>query len=631
MCGIWFSAGIDAPKAVLDAIAHRGPDGEGWLIFASDMGSVILGHRRLAIIDLSADGAQPMMYQGGKYWITYNGEIYNFVELREELGALGHKFATHSDTEVILAAYAHWGEDCLTRFLGMFSLVIFEPERNRVFVARDRFGIKPLYYHISERGIAFASEIKQFTKLPGFERRLNRARGYDFLMGALTNHTKETLFENVWQLRGGECVVLDLDEWRRTGDMRVRRWYQIPEPDSLDISEAEASDRFCQLFEDSIRLHLRADVTIGSCLSGGLDSSSIVGVMARQLKRSPNGIHTVSSCFEERSVDERKFIEAVIRDTGASSSYVFPDWRDLPDQLDRITWHQDEPFGSTSIYAQWCVFQRAAKEGLKVMLDGQGADEQLAGYHGAFGIHMATLLAHRHLAEMARILMGRARYHNQPVLPQLMSMFGGRIPRVLQNMLRGRRTTQVADRLLNADAWGEHFGVSPQAAAIEKDGFGPIETIGQLCQVLTQTTNLPTLLHFEDRNSMAHSVEARVPFLDHRLVDFNIALGSRHKIVGIETKRVLRRAMAHILPPEVLHRKDKLGFPTPEEIWFRGPLRKTVEQWLDASLETFPDLFDRDGVLSMARGMLNGERAFNFTLWRIIHFGTWGRVFSVAQ
>ncbi|HEV7284594.1 MAG TPA: asparagine synthase (glutamine-hydrolyzing) [Kaistia sp.] len=632
MCGIWFSAGVDAPRAVTDSIAHRGPDGGGWRSFETPTGPAILAHRRLAIIDLGEQAAQPMAYAGGRFWITFNGEIYNYLELREELGQLGHQFETHSDTEVILAAYAQWGEDCLTRFVGMFAFVIYEPERRRVFGARDRFGIKPLYWYRAGTGIAFCSEIKQLTFLPGFTSRLNRARGYDFLMGALSNHTSDTLFRDVQQVRGGECFALNLDDLPKQSTLPVRRWYRVPEPDSLEIGEAEASDRFRELFENSIRLHLRADVTVGSCLSGGLDSSSIVGVMVDQLGRtvSANGVHTISSCFEERNVDERQFIEAVVEKTGVTSSYVFPNWKDLPDLVDKLTWHQDEPFGSTSIYAQWCVFQKAADEGLKVMLDGQGADEQLAGYHGAFGVHMSTLLGHRRIVELGAIMLGRKRHHGQRLLPQLVAVLGNRAPQLLQRLARGKRTAQVADRLLHVEAWREaDLTKPPYLAAIERDGLGPLDSIGRLCEALTQTTNLPTLLHFEDRNSMAHSIEARVPFLDHRLVDFNIALGSRHKIVGIETKRVLRRAMADYLPKSVLNRRDKMGFPTPEEIWFRGPLRSVVQDWLELSLATFPGLIDADGVRKLAKDMLDGVRPFDFTMWRFIHFGLWGRRFAV--
>lgn len=632
MCGIWFSANIEASKAVLDSIAHRGPDGEGWQRFDTPRGPVIMGHRRLAIIDLDPSAAQPMPYAGESLWITYNGEIYNYLELRRELEQLGHRFRTESDTEVILAAYSAWGEECLQRFVGMFAFVIFEPRTGKIFGARDRFGVKPLYWYCANGGVALCSEIKQLTFLQNFSARLNHARGYDFLMAGMANHTGETMFRGVQQVRGGECFSLSIDALPRLTALPVRRWYHLPEPDSLELSEAEAADRFRELFETSVRLHLRADVTVGSCLSGGLDSSSIVGIMASQLgeMRAQTGIHTISSCFEERNVDERFFIEAVVRKTGVSSSYVFPQWKDLPDVVDRLTWHQDEPFGSTSIYAQWCVFQKAAQEGLKVMLDGQGADEQLAGYHGAFNVHMGTLLAQRRLIELSRLVLGRKRHHGQSIAVQLVAILGNRSPRWLQQMARGKRTAQVADRLLHLEAWRDlDLSTPPYLAALERDGLGPLNTVGRLCTALTQTVNLPALLHFEDRNSMAHSIEARVPFLDHRLVDFNIALGSRHKIVGIDTKRVLRRAMRPYLPTEVMERKDKLGFPTPEQIWFRGPLRQQVLDWLEVSLATFPDLFDASGIRRLATDMLDGVRPFDFTLWRFINFGLWARRFGV--
>lgn len=633
MCGIWFSAGLNATPKALDIIAHRGPDGAGWQAFSSSRGAVFMGHRRLAIIDLSAEGAQPMASNDGQFWITYNGEIYNYLELRAELQQHGCRFHTQSDTEVILAAYAVWGADCVRHFAGMFAFAIYEPAREQVFVARDHFGIKPLYYYATADGVAFASEIKQFGTLPGWQAQINIPRAYDFLMAGYINHTDESGFKHVRQLRGGQCAMLDLRRWRPGDALPVERWYHIPPSDSLEISESDAVEKFRALFVESVRIHLRADVTVGSCLSGGLDSSSIVCVMADLLRRQgkDSRIHTISSCFEEKSVDERFYIEAATAKARVKNTQVFPVWQDLPDAIEKITWHQDEPFGSTSVFAQWSVFKTAAAHNIKVMLDGQGADEQLAGYHGVFGTYMAMLLRQRRLLELAQTMLGRRRHHGQKLCQQLTGLLGAGAPRWLQYLARGKRTAQTADRLLKTENWQEaDLSLPPYLAAMKRDGFAALDTIGQLCEVLTHTTCLPALLHFEDRNSMAHGIEARVPFLDHRLVDFNIALGSKYKVAGSTTKRILRRAMADFLPPEILHRQDKLGFPTPEEIWFKGPLRRTVLGWVEDSAAALPDLIDAGGLRSMAHAMLDGQRPFDFILWRFIHLGMWARRFNVS-
>jgi asparagine synthase (glutamine-hydrolysing) len=309
---------------------------------------------------------------------------------------------------------------------------------------------------------------------------------------------------------------------------------------------------------------------------------------------------------------------------------VFPTPGELAEIIDHLVWHQDEPFGSTSIFAQWCVFRRAAEVGLKVMLDGQGADEQLAGYHGSFAVHLSALIARKRYLEGLWTIYKRWLDHDVKIGPQLATYFGAFLPGRLRNLIAGPPPAAwPLERLLKLDAFSEiDSSQPPYLAAMKRNGLEPPTNLGLLCEGMVYT-NLPLLLHFEDRNSMAHSVEARVPFLDHRLVDFSLGLGNSHKIVGSDTKRVLRRAMKHTLPERVLRRKDKLGFPTPEEVWFKGPLRPRVLAWIDEAIETFPDLIDAAGFRQMATEMLDGKRAFDFTLWRFVCFGIWGRVFSV--
>lgn len=614
-------------------VGHRGPDGAGWRVWESPLGPVALGHRRLAIIDTSDAGLQPMSEGRGRWWLTFNGEIYNYLELRDELAAEGVLFRTQSDSEVLLAGYVHWGDSVLDRLMGMFAFAVWDAAERRLFLARDRFGIKPLYYLQGRSGVAFASEIKQLLGLDGRGARMNRARVYDFLASGLADHTAETLFEGVGQLRGGECVRLDLATWLPGEALPVRRWYNLPAPGTIELDEREAGERFRALLDDAVRLHSRSDVPVGSCLSGGLDSSSIVCLMARQLGSQRDGaqVHSVSACYDEQAVDERPFVDAVVERAHCAAAYVYPRSEDALAEAERITWHQDEPYGSTSIFAQWSVFAEARRIGVKVMLDGQGADEQLAGYHTAFAYYMAHLFRHWRWGTILRTLIERRRWHAMPLSRQLKTSLVPLLPPYLAQLLRRGRERTAFHGWLESEAFSAlERSRSAFDVALEASGLGPVRTVGDLCVAMIQASNLAMLLHWEDRNSMAHGIEARVPFLDHRLVEFTVGLGDRHKIVGGDTKRVLRRGMAGILPDAVVNRRDKLGFATPEESWFRGPLRGAVIEMVEHTLRRFPGLLNAAGVRRLAADMLDGRRPLDFSLWRIVNLGIWGKVFGVA-
>ncbi|MBG52049.1 MAG: asparagine synthase (glutamine-hydrolyzing) [Rhodobiaceae bacterium] len=634
MCGIFFSVGLVVDRSRIDIIEHRGPDGDGWKEWDTQLGKLALGHKRLAIIDTSEAAAQPFVYAGNRYHLVFNGEIYNYVELKEQLAGRGHVFTTHSDTEVLVAAYAEWGSACLDRLLGMFAFVIWDVQAQTIFVARDRFGIKPLYYVNSPAGLAIGSEIKQLLDLPGGERRLNAARAIDFLSEGLLNHSSDTMFVGIQQVRRGEAFELDFGQWSPGEPLPIRRWYRLPEVGSLVLSEAEAADRFYELMEDSIRLHLRSDVPIGSCLSGGLDSSAIVCLMRQELESNGAGdnLNTISACFDEASVDERKYISVVNDHTRASSHYVFPSPEQAFGDAEKITWHQDEPYGSTSIYAQWSVFQEAKRLGIKVMLDGQGADEQMAGYHGAFGQYSAELWSRRQYLELMKLFRERQKLHGISIKQQMMTTLLPLLPPVIRGAALRLRQQVVQHNWLDAPVFhGLNRKVSGFSQALQENGLSDVNSIGNLSAALTDSLNLQMLLHWEDRNSMAHSIESRVPFLDHRLVELNIGLGSAHKIKGAETKRILRVAMRNTLPGEILNRHDKLGFATPEEVWFKTVMRNDVLRGVEDTLSMFPDLLNREGTLALTKDMLDGRMPFNFVPWRIVSLGIWARLFKVSM
>ncbi|MEN5083780.1 asparagine synthase (glutamine-hydrolyzing) [Bosea sp. TWI1241] len=629
MCGLYASVGFEPDPARIDIIAHRGPDGRGWEVYGSGAGPVALGHRRLAIIDVSDAGLQPMSDASGRYHLIFNGEIYNYIELREEMRARGEVFVSESDSEVLLRAYMLWGEEALPRLRGMFAFLIWDEREKTLFAARDRYGIKPLYLFSTPRGVAFASEIKQLLGLPGLSGRMNIARVHDFLASGMSDHTAETMYDGVMQLRGGECATVKAGS--PVLQIAIRRWYPATAGE-LHISEEEAAERFRALLTDSVRLHLRSDVPVGSCLSGGLDSSAIVCLMAGMMGSGEGGakVNTISACYAEKSVDEKPFMDAVVAHAHTQPHFIFPKAEDVFQRASDITWHQDEPFGSTSIFAQWCVFEEARRAGVKVMLDGQGADEQLAGYHGGFAFRVAGLLRNGKVNTAVATLLARKRELGTPLLGQLSMAAIALMPEFATARLRtAYQRVQQRGWLDTAVIRKDGNPVTASQEGRRRTGLDPIVDIRSLCLGLTYATNLPMLLHWEDRNSMAHSIEARVPFLDHPLVEFSLALGNDHKIEGASTKTVLRRAMKGIMPDVVIDRRDKLGFATPEQAWFRGPLKNVAREGVENTLSLYPDLLNADAVRTNTARMLEGRTPLDFSLWRIINLGIWGRRFGV--
>ena len=571
-----------------------------------------------------------MCYGDGRFWIVFNGEIYNHEPLRRELETRGHSFVSTSDTEVILAAYAAWGAACLARLDGMFAFVLFDRVAQTLFVARDRFGIKPLYYWVSpERTLALASEIKQFSVLPGWQPLVNGQRAYDFLTWSILDHTDETMFQGVYQLSPGASMQLELGSPLALvpeGRIESTQWYRLsglPFEGSFD----EAASVFRERFEDSVRSHLRADVPVGSCLSGGLDSSSIV-CMANEIlrhERAATTQHVFSSCSRIRRFDEREYVKEVVRQTGVEPHYLYPDLGDLFEQLDQLTWHQDEPFGSTSIFAQWSVFARARGSGIKVMLDGQGADEQLAGYPIFFGANFARLLRQLHWLELAREMHATSLLHGYGATWAARYLANALLPQGLRDGVRALAGRQTAvPGWLDVDRLG----------AVPRDPFrmsteGPLSIHALSLQQLTGS-NLQMLLHWEDRDSMAHSVEARVPFLDHKLVEFVLGLPDDFKISKGVTKRVLREGLRDVLPEIIKNRMSKLGFATPEEHWVRQEQPERFRMAVADAVETCRGLLRAD-ALPFAVDVIAGRRPFDFAVWRMISFARWIDRFGLRQ
>jgi asparagine synthase (glutamine-hydrolysing) len=504
----------------------------------------------------------------------------------------------------------------------MFAFVLFDRRTKILFAARDRFGVKPLYiYNTPTGGTAFASEIKQFTVLPGWKARLNGQRAYDFLNWGLTDHTRETLYSGVRQLRGGEMLMAELSA---ISSAQPVRWYEL-RPSPVDHDFTAASERFRELFDDSIRLRLRADVPVGSCLSGGLDSSSIVCTMRQQLGDRATALQKTFSAYSDVArFDERNFIEAVVKSVGAEAHTVVPDPNEMVAELDRVTWHQDEPFGSTSIWAQWCVFRMARTAKVLVMLDGQGADEALGGYHGYFAPHLAGLASRGSLVDFFRESSAARQLHGQTASAQLRLLANELCPPGVANFMRGLIGRTVnAPAHLNLQLLGAE-PLSPHRLR-QRDHRYPIRA---LSYAQLTALNLPMLLHWEDRDSMAHGVEARIPFLDYRLVEFCLGLPEAFKLSAGWTKRVLRQAMRDRLPEMVRSRRDKLGFATAEEVWMRHQHKGTFSQLAYEAIEESRGLLTPAAKIKV-ESILSGAEPFNFWVWRIISFGRWMRRFDV--
>ena len=629
MCGISVIVGRSgdlaaeqACRLATEAVIHRGPDGMGCHQVGSaedrsGSSSVWMGHTRLAIVDLTSGGRQPMSTPDQRYSIVYNGEVYNHRELRENLISEGVSFQSHCDTEVVLQAYVKWGALALDRFNGMFSFVIHDAQEKRLFVARDRFGIKPLYYwQMPDGGLAIGSEIKQFTVLPNWRAELSHQGAYDYVAWGFTDHTEGTLFSGVKQLLPGHRLSYDVEG----GHLICQPWYRLSER-KYTGTMSQAVEACHYLLREAVSLRLRADVEVGSCLSGGLDSSSIVCLVNELLGDSAvKQQKTFTAASRVAAVNERHYAEAVAHACCVEGHYCYPESDGLLSDLSDVLWHQDEPFGSTSIYAQWCVFRSAKTAGIKVMLDGQGADEQLGGYHGFFKSHCVDLLKELRWIALSRELAAIRRLHG--LSSTGVGVIGQMLPRRLRGYLR-RHIAGVSD--------GSRLVRLAGLAVEERHPFERVAgaTFDAQRRLQLASASVPALLRYEDRDSMAHSIEARTPFLDHRLVEFLMSLPGEYLIKNGMTKAVLRAAMRGVLPEKIRTRVDKIGFATPEEVWMKKNARQFV-QLAEESVSASQGFLDGRAVRYVA-DVLEGRGPFTPLIWRIICFGHWMDRFSVRH
>jgi len=563
IAGIWSLENKDDNRKLIElmktAIKHRGPDGHGsWF---SSNGSLALGHQRLSIIDLSSHAAQPMTLDE-ELVITYNGEIYNYIEIRKELKELGFSFKTQSDTEVLLTSYKVWGIDMLQRLDGMFSIAIYDIAKDELFIARDRFGEKPFYYTKFNNKLYFGSELKALFA-GGVPKRNNNRMLYNFLANDLVenpNDQQETFYENIFKLKPSHYCIIKKDL-----NIEQRQYWNLDITTNKSISFDEATNKFYDLLSLSVKRRLRSDVKVGNSLSGGLDSSAIVGLVSKE----NDIINTFSARFPNFKKDEGYFINLVQDKFKTVHHDVRVDENSLVSHLDRLIYHQDEPFQTGSIFAQYKVYEAAKKQGITVMLDGQGADEYLCGYHKDFNFFYRELIRIKQTNDL--IVKHLNTNHNFVPDTSFKEFFHVKNP-VIFNFLRNNFSFLIPKSPPHEINKDFNMNYKPK-----KSPFLDPLTLKEMLKGEMTTQGIEKLLRFSDRNSMAHSVEVRLPFLFHELVGFVLSLPSELLLKEGWSKAILRNSVKDLLPTEIVHRKDKVGFEAPHNVWTKS---KTLQEMI---------------------------------------------------
>lgn len=580
-------------KTINDLISHRGPDDEGFYF----ENNFVFGHRRLSILDLSSDGHQPMHYLG-KYTITYNGEVYNYLEIKEELIAYGYKFISQSDTEVILASYDKWGEDCVKRFNGMWSFAIHDKEKNVIFCSRDRFGIKPFYYTQINGKFIFGSEIKQLLIFHE-SKNVNKNILLDYLVTGYEEHNNETFFENIYKLEQSHNLLYDLS----SHDFEIKRYYDIEiDEDIKNLSEEESVSRYRDEFRDSIALRLRSDVVVGSCLSGGLDSSALVSVAselnALKSDRQFQAIHAKST---DGQTDESLYAKEVATYCNVDLKIVEPEIQDFIENIDKVIYTQEEPFGSPSIFMQYFVMEEAKRLDCKVMLDGQGGDETLLGYEKYYPAYLISL-------GFWGSMRGFFSASDNSKLSKK-QLFGYFIyftnSKIRMKMLR-RKNSFIKDKYLDM--------VNSKIIDISSKNYLDIFKL-QYDEIYS--TKMPHLLKYEDKNSMRHSIETRLPFIDYKLLQIALSVNNNFKIKDGWTKYILRKTVDKLLPKNIVWRKNKFGFEAPTKIW------------MDAIEADMIHSIEKSRIIREITDKIDFDKLNKLQKWKLFNIAKWEELYSV--
>jgi len=620
MCGI--SVIIDpknkqvhetAIRGMNDLIRHRGPDGEGY--YFGD--HFALGHRMLKITDFSAQGRQPMAYL--HYVIIHNGEIYNFRELRETLRKTGYAFHTMSDTEVIMAAYDKWGPECLQHFTGMWSFVLYDTRKNLLFCSRDRFGIKPMFYTRLNNKMLLGSEIKQLTAFAEFTPRINQKTAFNFLYHSKIESVDESFFEDVHFLPAGHNLTYNL----QAHTFSVEKWYDLNTVKKTGpTSFKEALSVFNDLFTESIMLHGESKLQVGACLSGGLDSTSIVGVS----EKINNTLTTFSSCYTQHGYNEIEYINNAVMHYKFANHKNYPNIHELieNDLLKKIVYHQDQPILSGSFFSEYKVFENAAASKIRIMLSGQGADEYLGGYGEFTALNLRALLKRGRWLGFAGAVKDNAVKQNQSIKESFLSfvIFGLGLPHFKKKIYEQNQA--VANSCLNAKWINQHNQISQEVFDISR-----YASLNELSKDAIKNYSLPHQLLSEDRNSMMNSIESRLPFLDHRLVEYCLDLPDNFIIRKGATKAILRESLKDVLPPQIYNRHSKLGFPGPDEALFKHNYEIINKEFRDC-IDHFPAIFSPQ-IAELHTAYHNNKIPYNNLLFRSLAFCAWAKQFGLMD
>lgn len=628
MCGIAgyvpkndkYQTSMELVKRMTDSLIHRGPDAEGQ--WCDD--HVALGHRRLSIIDLDRCSNQPMISHDGKYVITYNGEIYNYIEIRKELQKKGAIFKTNSDTEVILEAYKMFGTDCLKKFNGMWAFALYDIDCHKILIARDRFAIKPLYILDNDDVLVFASEIKAILAAFPDENIPDNYMLYRYLLGGVYEDVDErTFFRNIKVFPQSTYMTYDVCNHSRIST----KYWEVNEALFHDkwIKGQNPIEVFQSLFENSVELRLRADVEVGACLSGGIDSSAIVGCSSKKFGRR---MHTFSSLYEDKDCNEEYYIRKVNQKWNAIPHYIRPDeYEDrFTEHIAKLTYHHDQPTGTASLYSGYMVM-RGVKDKVKVLLDGQGADEMFAGYFNYHNYFLEDLLdCNTFLSKMQAVKLLCSLKRNLPeILPLIDSglimraVGSGNSSKFFFPRKFGSAVVSFTEEFLDSVEQCEvDFGKQYQEKCSSK-----LNT--KLCNDVLHV-NIPNLLHNEDSNSMAFSIETRVPFLDYRIVEFSIALNGKFKIKDYWTKWIVRKACNEYLPQEIVKRKSKMGFPAPFARWLRNGRGKEEVRHMIYSLGK-RRIVSNKSIENLYEAHINNKDDCSLILYRFLSLELWYRIF----
>jgi asparagine synthase (glutamine-hydrolysing) len=621
-------------NASIDALRHRGPDEQNLEQYQVAGGTLVFGHTRLSIIDLSPGGRQPKHSDDGRFSLIFNGEIYNYKELRHDLESQGMVFHTNSDTEVLLACWKLWGADCLPKLRGMFAFLMLDRQNKTLTCVRDAFGIKPLFYHLDNGSLVIASELPALLKLIPRKPRLNHQQAIEYLLNDRYDTDEKTFFEGISQLPPGYLIEIHLDELSQSSKegehpppQRAKRWWYPNIEERIDLTFDQAAERLREMFLENIRLHLRSDVPLGAALSGGIDSSAVVCAIRKQEPEIP--IQTFSFIARGSTVNEESWVDLVNSQVGAISHKVVIEPGDIVSDLDDLIFAQGEPFGGTSIYAQYRVFKLAKENGIIVTLDGQGADELLAGYHGYHDARMLSMIERREFGKLSEFVHGWSQWPGRSLGYSVRTALRQILPTGVQRFEQKLRQNPALDWINLKEL--EYFGFQNPAP---QNGTGSWSRqpeahgrrLAESLRAALTGNGLGALLRHGDRNSMRWSIESRVPFLTNDMAEFLLSMPENYLVSDKgETKYIFRKAMRGIVPDTVLDRKDKIGFATPEGSWLRVVGDKIINWTQSAERVRF---LRPEPMRKSIRRVLDGQAPFTQHTWRFLNFCCWLDLFD---